>query len=164
MKINRLLIVMLALLLPSLLLTGVADAAPKAPESSLTHVSGSAYGDEIGFDWSFSGRAGQYPRLHIEMLCWPSRADAETINFNGTIAYGNVVYLDGGGVETLYPGSGTAYFWTSSGGIAPWTTDPSPVYYCRARLLDWSTQGIKNQSARFWNTTPIFEITDSRTP
>jgi hypothetical protein len=151
----------LAALIP-LAFFGVAEAAPKAPESSLVHVSGSAYGDEIGFDWSFSGRAGQYPRLHIEMLCWPDKADAEAINFNGAIAYGNTVYLDGAGVETLYPGSGTAYFWTSSGGIAPWTTDPSPVYYCRGRLLDWSTQGIRNQSARFWNTTPVFEITDSR--
>jgi hypothetical protein len=165
MKMKKIITILLAIALPSLLLTGIADAAPKAPNSSLEKVSGSVYGDEIGIAWSFDGKAGQYPRLHVELLCWYDSTAAANIDFNAKFAYGNTVYLDGASVETLYPGSGVAYFWTGpTGGIAPWTSEPASTYYCRARLLDWTTQGIRNQYPRFWQTTPVFEIQDLRVP
>jgi hypothetical protein len=159
---KKIVVVALALLLPSLLLTGVADAARTAtPTSSLQKVSGETYGDEIGVSWSFDGKPGQYPRLHIELLCWYDRAAADAISFESKIAYGNVVYLSSYNVEAQYPGSGVAYFWTGTdGGVAPWTSEPAPVYYCRARLLDWTTKNIQNEYPRFWQTTPVFEFRD----
>lgn len=150
-----------ALVLP-LTVVGAAEAAPKAPASSLSHVSGTQFGDDIGIAWSFSGKPGQYPRLHVDVTCWDNAAAVGTNTFADPPIYGLSVYLDADGMTPLYPGSGVAYFWTGpEGGLSPWSSQPGDAY-CRATLLDWTTQGIRNEYPRVWQTTPTFVLTDPR--
>lgn len=118
----------LAMFIPA----AVASAGVKPVSSNLAKSSGTQYGDSIGVDWQFSGRPGQYPRLHVDLVCYDEA---------GTIVYGSSIYLDGYGVPTVYPGFGTVFFPTAPPAIySPWDYSPGDVS-CKSTLLNWTNKG-----------------------
>jgi hypothetical protein len=152
----------LAVVVSGLYVGAYAAPAPVVGTVAIADVPGD-YREPTTVNWSFTGKEGQYPRLHLLFVCWQGTPDGTGYNAQGTPNGVDLVTADFVFLTGQYPGSGTVTF-DFTGWSLRWDSYPGDAT-CHVALLDWQTKSYHNQDLpRLHAVTPDWVANDPRVP